>query len=165
MPEIIYVEMICHLSKQPQIENDLSDSYEVMSLKDTSEEELYLCYYSAFEKGDAQFFFEQSETERRQYFDTLSLDVARNEPGSSVILKNGDIIGFTYILPLGQGNCHISCMCVHPNHQHQGIGKFMLSYAMNEVAARGNETITLNTDVNMAAFQLYRQYGFEITEE
>ncbi len=35
MPEIIYVEMICHLSKQPQIENDLSDSYEVMSLKNS----------------------------------------------------------------------------------------------------------------------------------
>lgn len=164
MPENKYVEMICYLSERPQDENDLRDDYEVMSLKNTSKEELYRCYYSAFKDGDAQFFFEQSETERREYFEMLRLGEAREEPGSSVILQNGEIIGFTLVLPNGEGNRHISCMCVLPDFQRQGLGRFMLRYAMKEGAAQGNRSITLSTDTNMAAFQLYRRNGFEIVE-
>ncbi len=165
MPKNKYAEMICQLAEQPQTEILIPTGFEVQSLKDADDAALYQCYYAAFSAGDAAFFFEQSETERCEYFNTLCFEEACNEPGSSVILKGGEIIGFTYVIPYGKGNCHISCMCIHPDFQRQGLGEFMLLYAMQEIAAQGNISITLGTDTNMAAFQLYRKFGFKIKED
>ncbi|MBC8506133.1 MAG: GNAT family N-acetyltransferase [Anaerolineales bacterium] len=165
MLENRYVEMIYHLAEQPQIEISLPFGFEVKDLKHANKDELYSCYYAAFERGDARFFFKQSEVERREYFNTLCLNEARSEPGSSVILNKGRSISFTYILPYGEGNCHISCMCVHPDFQHQELGKFMLHHAIREVSAQGHSSITLGTDTKMSAFHLYQKHGFEIMEE
>jgi ribosomal protein S18 acetylase RimI-like enzyme len=165
MPESKYVEMICRLAERPQVEIVLPQGFQVASLKDADEDALYRCYYAALEAGDARFFHHQSKAERREYFDTLRLEEARNESGSSVILKDGDIVGFTYVIPYGKGNCHISCMCVHPDHWRQGLGTFMLLHAMKNVAAQGYRSITLGTGTTMGAFQLYRRYGFEAIEE
>ena len=165
MTENKYVEMICDLNEQPWDEIALPGDYKIGSLKEAQEDELYRCYYAAFKAGDARFFFEQNEMGRREYFDMLCLDEARNEPGSSIIRKNGKIAGFTYVLPYGDGNRHISCMCVHPDDQRRGLGAFMLRHAIKEVAAQGSKSITLGTDTRMAAFRLYCQYGFKIMEE
>lgn len=55
-------------------------------------------------------------------------------------------------------------MCVHPGHQRQGLATFMLRHAAEKVAEQGDMTITLGTDTDMAAFQLYRRHGFKILE-
>jgi ribosomal protein S18 acetylase RimI-like enzyme len=65
--------------------------------------------------------------------------------------------------PYGEGNCHISCMCVHPDFQRKGLGKLLLRLIMNEAAQGGHKTITLGTNTNMAAFRLYQQHGFKVT--
>jgi len=165
MTEIKYVEMICHLGEGSGMEVALPEGYEFGTLDGVWEDDLYPCYYAAFQAGDARFFFDQSEEERQAYFDTLCLDEARSEPGSSLILRDGGIAGFTYVLPYGETNRHISCMCVRPDDQRRGLGKFMLSHAMQEVAAQGHKSITLGTDTDMVAFHFYRKYGFKIIKE
>lgn len=162
MSENQYVEMICHLADQPQTKIFLPKGFEAKPLKSASEDELYECYCAAFQAGDAAFFFEQSATERREYFETLELDQARENP-ASVLITRGDVVaGFTYVIPYGEGNRHISCMVVHPDYQRQGLGAFMVQYAKAKVADQGCRSITLDTDTKMGAFQLYRKYGFEI---
>ncbi|MCP4283606.1 MAG: hypothetical protein GY792_04025, partial [Gammaproteobacteria bacterium] len=114
MPENKYVEMICHLAEQPKTEAPPPEGFEVRPLSTADDDSLYSCYYAAFKAGDARFFFDQGEAEKRAYFDTLGLAEARNEPGSTLILKDSAIVGFTYVIPYREANRHISCMVVHP---------------------------------------------------
>jgi len=162
MTENQYVEMICQLIDQPKTKIALPKGFESKSLKAASEDELYECYCVAFQAGDAAFFFEQSETERREYFETLELDQARENPASVLITKGDVIVGFTYVIPYGEGDQHISCMIVHPDHQRQNLGAFMVQHVKAKGAEQGCRSITLGTDTSMGAFQLYRKYGFEM---
>ena len=43
-----------------------------------------------------------------------------------------------------------------------GLGKFLLSFIMQEVTRKGHKTITLGTETEMRAYDLYKQSGFEI---
>jgi len=162
-----YVEMICHLvgSMERGGAGMIPDGYEVGPLGAVGEDELYAGYHAAFQAGDACFFFEQSEVERREYFDTLGIEAARGERASLLVRKDGRLVGFTLVLPYGESNCHISCMCVRPEFQRQGIGALMLRRVMAGAVAAGYRAITLGTDTDMGAFQLYCKYGFEIVDE
>lgn len=165
MPENKYVEMFCYLNDKSDSEMEIPSSYTVKALTSAKEDDLYQCYYKAFKAGDARFFFEQSEAERRDFFDELELAKARNEAGSVAICKDGDIIAFTYVIPYGDKKCHISCMAVHPDHQRQGLGAFMVQHAKQMAAAEGYQSITLDTETSMGAFHLYTKYGFTIIDD
>jgi ribosomal protein S18 acetylase RimI-like enzyme len=45
----------------------------------------------------------------------------------------------------------------------QSLGKLLLWLIKQRAWQQGYETITLGTDVNMRAFDLYRKHGFEVT--
>jgi ribosomal protein S18 acetylase RimI-like enzyme len=160
-----YVEMVCRLSEQNVAEATPPGGLQVQHLSQVHAGDLYPCYCAAFEAGDAQFFFEQSEEERREYFDTLGLEAALKESASVALVQGKRLVGFVYVLPYGEGNCHISCMCVYPDWQRRGLGKLLLRLAMDKAAQDGYKTTSLGTSTSMVAFQLYRQHGFEIKEE
>jgi ribosomal protein S18 acetylase RimI-like enzyme len=160
-----YVEMVCRLSEQSVVEAAPLVGLQVRHLSQIDDGDLYPCYYAAFQAGDAQFFFEQGEKERREYFDTLGLETALKESASVALVQGRRLVGFVYVLPYGEGNCHISCMCVHPDWQRRGLGKLLLRLAMDKAAQDGYRTMSLGTSISMGAFQLYRQHGFEIKEK
>jgi ribosomal protein S18 acetylase RimI-like enzyme len=162
MAENKYVEMICHLKETRLKDIPLPEAYEIRSLKDIHPDDIYPCYLAAFQAGDHPFFQQQYDAEKRDFFDSLGFDQAKNMPESSLILKYNQIAGFTLIVPYGETNCHISCMCVHPDDQQQGLGAFMLKQAINTATLQGYKTITLWTETAMGAFQLYLKHGFEI---
>jgi ribosomal protein S18 acetylase RimI-like enzyme len=83
--------------------------------------------------------------------------MAREEPASSVLLSGEKVVGFTYVLPHGEGNNHISCMCVHPGCQGIGLGKLMLRNAITRSLERGTRTMTLGTEREMRAYNLYKK--------
>ncbi len=157
-----YVEMRCDLSAPLAMGQEQPEGITLVPLGEVDEETLYTCYHAAFVEGDATFFFEQSDMERREYFETLELGQAVRESASSALFKKGDLVGFTYVLSYGEGNLHISCMCVHPDFKRQGLAKFMLQHAQRQARADGYRSITLGTDTLMGAFQLYAKNGFEI---
>ena len=159
-----YVEMRCDLGTLRNENMALPAAFEVFPLGEADEEELYACYYAAFETGDAQFFFDQNEKERREFFDTLGLGQALKESASSALRKEGQLIGFTYTLAYGEANLHISCMCVLPEHKRMGLGKYMLLHAQKRAIEDGYRTITLGTDTLMGAFHLYAKNRFEVVE-
>jgi ribosomal protein S18 acetylase RimI-like enzyme len=159
------VEMTCKLCGQPVKAIECPTGFTARSLEYYSEDDLYSCYLAAFQAGDSKFFKQQCKKEQREFYETLAFEQARNEPGSSMILKGEQIVGFTFAIPYGEGNCHISCMCVHPSFQRQGLGTYMLSHAQMAATAAGCQTMTLWTEAAMGAYQLYIQHGFKITEE
>lgn len=58
---------------------------------------------------------------------------------------------------------HIATLAVHPEKRGLGIGKKLLATALEETIPRGTHSATLEVrDGNLAAQQLYRQFGFTI---
>ncbi len=157
-----YVEMVCHLAQQSLPEIIVPTGLTVKPLREADVAALYQCYTAAFSAGDAQFFFEQSEAERRDFFDTLGREASLGEAASLILLEDERLIGFSYVLPYGMENCHISCMCIVPDWQSKGLGKLLLYLIMNKAIEAGYKTVTLGTETEMRAFQLYHKHGFEI---
>lgn len=155
-----YVEMKYVIQKDELV---LENGYSIENIKNYSEEELYDLYLDAFLKGDAQFFFSQDSQGRVDYYNSnLGLPDALERTESHAVSYEGELVGFLYCIKHGEANIHISCMCVNPSYQGQGIGKIMLRYASNEGLRNGIESITLGTEIKMKAYQLYKNFGFKI---
>lgn len=162
--EISYVEMLCRLSEQSLPTPSHPAGFVVKPITHVSKDALFQCYYNAFSSGDASFFFAQSESERREYFDSLGYEATIVEPTSLTLMENQQLIGFSFVLPYGDANCHISCMCIEPEFRRKGLGEFMLHTIMQKAPQQGYQTITLGTDTSMAAFKLYEKNGFKIMD-
>ena len=151
-----YVEMVCDLAAV-DVGSEAPSGIDIVPLGEIDIDDLYTEYTRAFAAGDAAFFFTQSEAERRDYFDTLGLEQAVDDPASHARLDGDELVGFTYVLPYGDANRHISCMVVRPELQDQGLGKLMLATAQRRAAFDGAKTMTLGTETAMRAYHLYRK--------
>jgi GNAT superfamily N-acetyltransferase len=162
--KLSYVEMICDLARHTLPPPSVSGGLKLLPLREALRDELYRCYQAAFQAGDAQFFPHQTEQEQQAYFDTLGLEEARDEPASLVLRQDGRLVGFALVLPYGRMNRHNSCMCIHPEWQRNGLGKALLTAIIWRAKQKNMKTVTLGTEMGMRAFNLYRQYNFEIVE-
>ena len=87
------------------------------------------------------------------------LYVAERQTKQSVYPEIIGYVGFWFIVD----EVHISTIAVHPNWRHQGIGKSILEYALEQANRLGAELATLEVrESNKAAIELYRQFGFEL---
>lgn len=165
MTTFTYVEMTCKLDHKNYIE-ELPGEITFKPLAEIDLEELFACYKTAFDAGDAQFYKYQDNEERRRYFEEeLGFPVITANPASFVYLADGKLIGFSFVMPYLEDNYHISCMCLQPEYQGQGLGKAMLNRIKNIALENGCKTLTLGTEPEMRAFQLYRSHGFVVTAE
>lgn len=58
---------------------------------------------------------------------------------------------------------HIATIAVHPNYRRMGIGKKLLSTALQEAIQRGAKMATLEVrEGNLAAANMYTQFGFKV---
>ena len=157
-----YVEMICNLELLGNPYEALKNGYSVKRVSELDVEEIYGCYLKAFSEGDARFFSYQGEQEKREYFNSLSEPEVLFEDSSIALMLKNQIIGFSYVLKFEDENHHISCMCVLPEFQGTGLGKSLLFYIMNKASDDNAKTITLGTETDMKAYNLYEKYGFDI---
>ena len=163
---IKYVEMKCSLTGREVKKPPLSQEFNIKPIGAFTLDEIYNCYFQAFTHGDANFFFLQDENEQREYFETLGFEEVSDDLSSFVLVKQDEIVGFSIVLKRGEKtNRHISCMCILPAYQGQGLGKWMLYHIMDEVIEQGTTSITLGTEPEMKAFLLYSTNGFEVTAE
>ncbi|MFX0114015.1 MAG: GNAT family N-acetyltransferase, partial [Candidatus Hodarchaeota archaeon] len=161
----ISVDMICILAEQKAMEISIPQGFQVKKVGELPEDSLYQCYHDAFQAGDAQFFFEQNEKERRQYFNTLGIRGSLNNGASLALMKHQEIVGFTFVVPYGEGNLHLSCICIHPSFAQRGLGKLLLLLTMQKAIDQGIQTMTLYTDTEIRAFELYRKNGWTATKQ
>lgn len=166
MGSFIYVEMKCNLKGHGVGESDLDSGLRLEPVIDVSPESLYACYIETFEAGDAKFFQLMDEEERRRYYqEELGFPVVLDNPASFAFLMEEELIGFSLVMPYLEKNYHISCMCILPAYQGRGLGAQMLNRIKSIALMNGIETLTLGTEPDMKAFQLYHKGGFEITAE
>jgi len=165
MAQFIYVEMRCDLEEKTYQEG-VSPEIHVKSINEISVEDLFEVYTTAFNAGDARFYELQDQKERRRYFNhELGFPDILSNPASFVYLNGGKLIGFSFVMPYLEDNFHISCMCLLPEFQGQGLGKAMLNRIKNVALENGCRTLTLGTEPEMKAYRLYKEHGFEITAE
>ncbi|MEE1946940.1 GNAT family N-acetyltransferase [Pedobacter sp. KR3-3] len=82
-----------------------------------------------------------------QYFDAVDLYVARDIEGRPLGL-------------MGVVAHHLEMLFVHPDVHGKGLGKFLLSYALNSL---GVTHVDVN-EANEKALQFYRHFGFEVVK-
>jgi ribosomal protein S18 acetylase RimI-like enzyme len=166
MSKFVYVEMACELDQKRYCESTSLDGIVVEPIDTIAPEILFECYIKAFSEGDAKFFKLQNDEERRRYYDEeLGFPVVLTCPASFAYKIKDELIGFALVMPYLENNYHISCMCISPEHRDQGIGKAMLNRIKNIALENGCKTLTLGTEPEMKAYQLYQNNGFTVTAE
>lgn len=158
--EPFYFCMKCNLSEH-ETDVTIPAGIEIKKTTEVSEGDLYHCYYDAFSAGEAQFFFDQTEDERWEFFKELAPSEVMIEESSLVLMKDQQIIGFTYVLKYGgEENSHLSLICIHPDFQGHNLGRALLLLTMKK-AAQHYKTMTLYTEADTRARVLYRRCGFK----
>ncbi len=78
---------------------------------------------------------------------------------------DGQIIAYEWCDQFGDHG-HLTRLATHPDFQQQGIGAQMLHKAIDDLHARGADTITLNTQLdNLSSQRLYHRFGFKSTAQ
>lgn len=150
-------------------ESDFDDAripsdYEIKSLIETDENELYSCYHRTFSTGQDHFFFSQTDAERRAFFNQIfDRSEPLNKQTSLVLLKDLHMAGFSLVRPThGEDNCHIWMFGIDPKYRKKGLGKALLRLIIKRSALEGFRTMSLACELgNLAACGLYRSHGFK----
>jgi ribosomal protein S18 acetylase RimI-like enzyme len=136
------------------------EGIEVQPMVGADREALYRCYHDAMAAGQSRFFFDQSQAERRAYFDTFGVTYGLHEETSRVLIRDGRMVGYAFTIPFGQ-HLHVDWIGIHPDARRRGLGRFLMLLLMERAAGTGFETMGLSCDTqNSRAIALYRSLGW-----
>ena len=79
-----------------------------------------------------------------------------------IIEVNGEKAGFIDVSETNDGELEIGNICLLPNFRGRGIGSVYFEQLLKE---RENQTMKLRVFKNNPAQNLYKRFGFEITQE
>jgi ribosomal protein S18 acetylase RimI-like enzyme len=140
------------------------EGLDLWPVMEVDQDALYRCYYDALSAGQSRFFFAQSETERRAYFDTFGKTYGLHEDTSMALVQAGKIVGFAYTIPFDR-HLHLDWIGIHPSVRRRGLGRFLLSLIMERAADEGFQTMGLSCDAgNSRAIALYRSLGWRLED-
>ncbi len=134
------------------------------SLLDVSDNELYQTYYEIFNTGQDRFFFDQTESERRAFFDeTFDRSEPLNPETTLVLIKDEQIIGFSLVRPThGPDNVHLWMFGIHPQYRRQGLAKRLLRLLLLKSKEQDFHTMSLACEPqNQPAYSLYQIHEFQ----
>jgi ribosomal protein S18 acetylase RimI-like enzyme len=137
------------------------EGIKVRLVTEVDQDELYRCYHDTMTAGQSRFFFDQSATERRAYFDTFGKTYGRHEETSLVLVQDEQIVGFSYTIPFGE-HLHLDWIGIHPRVRQRGLGRFLMLLLMERAVSAGFQTMGLSCDAgNTRAIALYRSLGWQ----
>jgi ribosomal protein S18 acetylase RimI-like enzyme len=133
---------------------------EWVQIQEADEEALFQCHHQAYLKGNAQYYFQMDEEERRNDFERIYAPNIRKHPASLALIQNGEILG--YSLLFGKENfSELMSLAVHPDHRRGGYARILLQNTLHLAGKEGHKNMILIVDVkNKAASNLYNQTGF-----
>lgn len=88
----------------------------------------------------------------------------RAAAGGFIVVIGEPAVGFAHVIQI-EGEYHLEQLAVHPDHGRQGLGTELVYSAVDVVASRGGDSLTLLTfaDIPWNA-PFYEALGFEVTE-
>jgi ribosomal protein S18 acetylase RimI-like enzyme len=142
---------------------ELQTGFMLRPLFDFDDEIIYRIYHDVYSASLNRFFLDQSEEERRAFFDD---DFSREDPvngdTSLMLLWDQEPIGFSLMRPThGEGNLHLWKFGIHQEYRRRGLGKGLLRLIMGRSSEQGIRTMSLGVEPNNTpAYQLYLSHGF-----
>ena len=80
--------------------------------------------------------------------------------GCWVLEVEGCLIGHG-IISVGAGEAHLLNVCIHPDHQGKGYGRFLVEHLISQAKGRAATSMFLEVrSSNQVAYQLYEKLGF-----
>jgi ribosomal protein S18 acetylase RimI-like enzyme len=80
--------------------------------------------------------------------------------------SDGDLLGTVQLItampPNQSHRCEIAKMIVHPRARRRGIGRSLMTHALQRARALGKTLVTLDTRTGDVAQSLYASVGFEV---
>lgn len=122
------------------------EQYFIRNIRPADLDEIYGIEKRAYKKGWSYGIFQQSLTSNR---------------GFILIERDSDnIIGYG-ISQIIVDEFHILNICIHPDYQHQGLGKGLLYYLLEKAREFSCKDVFLEVrESNLIAIQLYLHAGF-----
>ncbi|MHA1905035.1 MAG: N-acetyltransferase family protein [Candidatus Thorarchaeota archaeon] len=141
---------------------DPPPGYDVIPVREVDYEAVYSCFYETFSHGQSPFFFDQSDTERREYFETWSKPESLEADATVALLRGEEVVAFSFARPYGTpGNYLVEWIGVHPNHRRRGLGEFLMKHIANVAKDGGYETMSLScATTNTKGYALYNKLGW-----
>ena len=78
------------------------------------------------------------------------------------IMDDSHLIGFVNVISDGVADAFLVDLMIHPDFQHQGIGKALITHAINDLKARDIRCIQLTFAPELEPF--YQACGFHIVK-
>ncbi|MHA1111582.1 MAG: GNAT family N-acetyltransferase [Promethearchaeota archaeon] len=141
----------------------LQKGIKTILLKDTSDDDLYSCFYDSFSKSGARNVLSLSDEEKKEYFHSYYNRTDEMIDDASIALVKGTkIIGFTFVRPThGEGNGTLYGIGVVPEFRGIQLGSRLLNHVIMTLKTQGYKTMSLAVDIeNKAALKLYEKYEF-----
>jgi len=159
-----YFRLLLPLKDLPLKPKPSSLDYGYSQVSKDIEEELYKCYYQSLLHSDLDIFKEQSEKERKAFFQELLDPEQMNYSASPIIRHQNKVIAFALIWNYNEElekNAHINLMCVLPDYQHKGVGTLLLNKIITAAQQQKYTTATLYTENNRIPYKFYLKNGFK----
>jgi GNAT superfamily N-acetyltransferase len=81
---------------------------------------------------------------------------------STIACHKGQSIGFVLVTESAPRQGHLAQVAVHPDYQRQGVGRFLLSHSLAQLAALQFDTLSLIVSrANTGALGLYQAMGWQ----
>lgn len=106
-------------------------------------------------------YFVIEEQDRRQLDDPVAAYI---DPGGEILIAevDGRPVGCVALLPDGSGACELSKMAVSPELRGRGLGRALLSAAVDRARQMGAQSLFLGSSTKLGnAVHLYESLGFE----
>ncbi len=156
------VNLMCKLTAQTIPELAVPKGFRLRPITDVDSDDVFRCYHASFSRGHSPFFFDQSERERRAYFETFGVTYGMDEETSLALMKEERVAGFSYTMPWATSYHYVDWLGIHPAYRRRGLGRFLLRYIMKKAIDQGRESAFLSCGLqNLPARALYRQLGWE----
>jgi [ribosomal protein S18]-alanine N-acetyltransferase len=140
---------------------NLPPGTELAQIQTVDQEALYQCHHQAYMAGQAQYYFQMDEAERRDDFQRIYAPNIREHPASLVLTRHGTVLGYCLLFAEGEFS-ELMSLAVHPDHQRRGYGRLLMHACLKRAGEEGLEAMHLIVDVkNESATALYRQCGFK----
>lgn len=141
-------------------ESEISEGVTLAQIRTTDEAALYECHHQAYLQGDAQYYFQMDDKERKDDFKRIYSERVQKHPASLVLTEEGNVAG--YVMLFAEGDfTEVMSLAVHPDYRRKGYGRLLMNECLRRAGENGHARTHLIVDQkNVKAYSLYKQCGF-----
>lgn len=142
-------------------DGEIPDGFDLVSVTDKTNDEIKKSFFETFLDSNDGLFLDLSHDQQVESFNYWFNREKGFLEASLLLLKDDEVAAFIITKP-HEDDASIGPVGVNPKYRRQGLGKVLLSRAINASRDKGVKRIILEMDTsNNPAFELYKSFGFK----